>query len=620
MKYYLNEGIKYILSEQFVLNEDASTIVSELDSLYRILYDYVRYNKKSKDTSTDTENIKSISQELSVLNNTLSNYKKTSTNIFDKAINKLSGQVLRSSDAAKIKGATKEVLQKVEALLDATSIADADIDGKKSTTNTKSTTDTKSTTVKDYLRQIKTLAASDDVSKETLLKIKENVAKISDIINALSQKKSDDSDTSKDLVTIAEDALMNVSNLKQFIKKIGGAEEFAKLANANKLMLVVTTICKQQKEGKKSLSEQRQNMLDFSNLTKKVIDASGITLNTDRTGSINWDDRFAKAKDKNSFWDSYYEKAWGNNSNKIRALGGPFRNQCEKLGFSDKTNPFISFIRKYIIEKNYPIGGGVYTAIHNAVATGKLSQELLKGTVGNKINILDCKDLYTKSAKEITDYFNYFNDIYGRSEYEPNNIFSIDINNITDTDRKRKFKAIISHLNRDDKSRNQIAWLLLFNTLPFTNRGLLSVDDSTKITAYSATKVETMTLRSLAEAQAIAKILNPEVINISSKAFTDDTVKALVAKMPKANISNKTQIGQWILVMLGQFLAPEAEEQILKDYPKLTEIALSPTDRVKYRKQILDLGNNMTKKQIIDILTAYENGIDGKEDTKVSFK
>lgn len=605
MKYYLNEGIKYILSEQFVLNEDASTIVSELDSLDRILYNYVRSNKESKDTSTDTKNIKSISQELSALNNTLSNYKKTSTNIFDKAINKLSGQVLKSSDAAKIKGTTKEVLQKVETLLDATSIASTGVDG---------------TTVKDYLRQIKTLAASDDVSKETLLKIKENVAKISSIINALSQKKSDDSNTSKDLVTIAEDALMNVYNLKQFIQKIGGAEKFAALANADKLMLIVTTICKQQKDGKKSLSEQRQNILDFSNLTKKVIDASGITLNTDRTDSINWDDRFAKAKDKKSFWDSYYEKAWGNNSNKIRALGDPFRNQCEKLGFSEKTNPFISFIRKYVIEKNYPIGGGIYTAIHNAVASGKLSQELLKGTVGNKINILDCKDLYTKSAKEITDYFNYFNDIYSRSEYEPNNIFSIDIDNITDTDRKRKFKAIISHLNRDDKSRNQIVWLLLFNTLPFTDRGLLSVDDNTKIVAYSTAKAETMTLRSLAEAQAIAKILNPEVTNISSKAFTDDTVKALVAKMPKANISNKTQIGQWILVMLGQFLTPEAEEQILKDYPKLAEITASPTDRVKYKKQILDLGNNMTKKQIIDILTAYENGIDGKENTKVSFK
>ena len=71
MKYYLNEGIKYILSEQFVLNEDVSTIVGELDSLDRILYNYVRSNKESKDTSTDTENINSISQELSALNNTL---------------------------------------------------------------------------------------------------------------------------------------------------------------------------------------------------------------------------------------------------------------------------------------------------------------------------------------------------------------------------------------------------------------------------------------------------------------------------------------------------------------------------------------------------------------------
>ena len=72
--------------------------------------------------------------------------------------------------------------------------------------------------------------------------------------------------------------------------------------------------------------------------------------------------------------------------------------------------------------------------------------------------------------------------------------------------------------------------------------------------------------------------------------------------------------------MIEQFLAPEVEEQILKDYPKLAEITVAPTDRVKYKKQILNFGNNMTKNQIIAILTAYENGINGKEDTKVSFK
>jgi hypothetical protein len=163
------------------------------------------------------------------------------------------------------------VLQKVEALLDASSIADEAVAG---------------TTVKDYLRQIKILAASDDVSKETALKIKENVAKITDIINALAQKKTNGSNTSKDLVTIAEDALMNVYSLQQFIPKVGGADKFAALTNADKLMTVVTTIINNHEAGE-SLSEQRQNILDFSNLTRKVIDASGITLNIDRTNSIN---------------------------------------------------------------------------------------------------------------------------------------------------------------------------------------------------------------------------------------------------------------------------------------------------------------------------------------------
>jgi hypothetical protein len=72
--------------------------------------------------------------------------------------------------------------------------------------------------------------------------------------------------------------------------------------------------------------------------------------------------------------------------------------------------------------------------------------------------------------------------------------------------------------------------------------------------------------------------------------------------------------------MISQFLEPEDEEKIFADYPGLTEIKLSPTDRVKYKKQILDFGNSMTKAQIVAILAAYEKGIEGKEDTKVSFK
>ena len=152
MKYILEENIRHILSERFILNEDASTIGNDLKSLWGILTNYAKSNAESKESSTDTKNITNISQELSALNNTINNKSK---GIFQKAINKLADQTLKSTDIARIKGTTKEVLQKVEALLDASSIADEAVAG---------------TTVKDYLRQLKVLAASDDVNKETALK------------------------------------------------------------------------------------------------------------------------------------------------------------------------------------------------------------------------------------------------------------------------------------------------------------------------------------------------------------------------------------------------------------------------------------------------------------------
>jgi hypothetical protein len=50
-------------------------------------------------------------------------------------------------------------------------------------------------------------------------------------------------------------------------------------------------------------------------------------------------------------------------------------------------------------------------------------------------------------------------------------------------------------------------------------------------------------LRRFTEAQAIIRILAPEVMTVSNKAFDDDAVKALVAKMPRGK-SNSLKIGQ----------------------------------------------------------------------------
>jgi hypothetical protein len=86
--------------------------------------------------------------------------------------------------------------------------------------------------------------------------------------------------------------------------------------------------------------------------------------------------------------------------------------------------------------------------------------------------------------------------------------------------------------------------LILFNSIQFTDQVLLSINKNVKIKPYTAKLVEGASLRKTAEIQAIIRILNPEVTTISNKAFTSDTLKALIAKMPKANIENKMRIGQ----------------------------------------------------------------------------
>jgi hypothetical protein len=85
--------------------------------------------------------------------------------------------------------------------------------------------------------------------------------------------------------------------------------------------------------------------------------------------------------------------------------------------------------------------------------------------------------------------------------------------------------------------------MLLFDTIPFTENALLKNDTSIKPTPYTASAVETVSLRRFTEAQAIIRILAPEVMTVSNKAFDDDAVKALVAKMPRGK-SNSLKIGQ----------------------------------------------------------------------------
>ncbi len=282
MKYILNEDIRQILEERFILNEDASTFPAELSKLDGILL-AKSSAKENSDVADDNKNINLIRQELSALNTTLSNYNKTSLNVLDKAINKLSGQVLKSSDAAKIKGTTKDVIQKVETLLANSSIANETFTSESGGTAAR---------VKDYLQQIKALAISDDVSKETLLKIKENVAKITEIINNLSKTKNNDSALIKDNIRLAENAFLSTKNLKKFISIVGGMDKFINdtepKQQINQLITITGTIVnKYTADGTKNLKVVENELTTFNKLVAQIIELSGTKISADRTTTID---------------------------------------------------------------------------------------------------------------------------------------------------------------------------------------------------------------------------------------------------------------------------------------------------------------------------------------------
>jgi hypothetical protein len=114
------------------------------------------------------------------------------------------------------------------------------------------------------------------------------------------------------------------------------------------------------------------------------------------------------------------------------------------MGFTEKTNPFITFIKTYIINKHFVITKEPYETVHNAIASGKLSIEYLNST-NNPVNILHCKNLYTKNRDEIKNYIELYEAI---SKINLTEIFKDDFSDsIKEPSRKRAFNNLISYFN-----------------------------------------------------------------------------------------------------------------------------------------------------------------------------
>ena len=404
MKYYLNESIKYILSEQFVLNEAIKH--SDLIVQCKTIYEYIKKLLDELENGTDDTNAKEDALD----------------KIFDRTTS-LMQDIRKVNDVEIIKGKAKDYIDAIQSLI-------AAVDP--STFNDSITADNKTTAFGKFFAHLNELIEKSDVKKSELTS---ELSKIDTVIqaamdglanitnNATETKTKDDqivaltkaykliykvSQASETEYDNNESISETIEGLSDALKKVTEAKNDEAKNNARNNFI---TLCEEMAEG--SIAD----LID--NLT--VANYSQTGLETSLSKDVDWAKEYKSTPDKDLFWNKYYNGAWGKNADKIKSLGESFKQECTVLGFTEITNPFIAFIKKYYTEDaemqaagksaaDYYIDIQHYEAIHNAIAENKLLKRDITDnpkepiTVNN--NIIFYRDFYAKPGNEAEIYIN----------------------------------------------------------------------------------------------------------------------------------------------------------------------------------------------------------------------
>ena len=148
-----------------------------------------------------------------------------------------------------------------------------------------------------------------------------------------------------------------------------------------------------------------KKLITLSNLSKKIIEAIQIKDSTNDQDlkyekGMDWAEALKKSSNREEVWDNYYKVEWGENADFVKKLGSAVVVELNHFGFSEKVNPFITFI-KTLISKTIKVNDTAYNAIHDAYVNHYINSNDLRNA---KDKILFCDDLYTHSGGEILEY------------------------------------------------------------------------------------------------------------------------------------------------------------------------------------------------------------------------
>jgi len=573
MKYTLAENIKHILNEKYILDE--RYILSEAAALTKI---------KLADIKTAATLLDKVKKLFKTPRDTKQKDKAIAE--FENILQILDGELAFTQDIGDVKGKVLASLNKIEQLAKGVKI-DTSVFFNQPTSNPFS--------------DLRALASSNTADKDTLKKIKETVKKLTSITNALTNANAaseNNSETNARLLTYVEAAETAVKQFYDFAKanKLDDPTCTYTLQNLSIETDIANCIkgCNSYiaKPGDaKLIKENSELFIKLAASIQKEFAAANYAGKTVHARDTDWEARF-KSMDANQFWDEYYTEYWTKDGDRIRALGKTFRDQCEKLGFTDKTNPFITFLKTYLVKKNYNITEAAWVAINNGIVNKVFNTTDLTHPT-NKACILYCQDFYTKSGTELEEYVKYYSNIILNIKAKIESIFTKGVA------ESPEIKSICSHLFDNDLQVEQFLWLILYNES-------MSFDKVKRENASDKFKAIGKTLRPLTEIEYLIRTLDPDSIS-KEKKFTTTALGILIDNISKLHANPKPlDQAKYLRVLISKFLLETDAESLYKKYAKINSAIVSGTEEITILKNLYLLGNKMTKDDVIKVIDGVE--------------
>ena len=588
MKYYLNESIKYILSERFVLNEAIKH--SDLIVQCVAIREYIKKLLDELENGTDDTNAK----------------EDTLDKIFDRTTS-LMQDIRKVNDVEIIKGKAKDYIDAIQSLI-------AAVDP--STFNGSITADNKTTAFGKFFAHLNELIEKSDVKKSELTS---ELSKIDTVVQT------------------AMDGLANITNSAAETKTKD--DQIVALTKAYKLVYKVSQASEAEYDNNESISETIEGLSDA---LKKVTEANNdeaknnarnnfITLceeiakgdiaelidnltvdNYSQTGletslskGIDWAKEYKSTPDKDLFWNKYYNGAWGKNADKIKSLGESFKQECTVLGFTEITNPFIAFIKKYFTEDTemqaagkkaagYYIDIQHYEAIHNAIAENKLLKRDITNspkepiTVNN--NIIFYRDFYAKPGNEAEIYINTLSKLR-----------NIDISKLV-----LENKTVQTNLIACSNGTNE-----LFIAAVLTNKVPLKdlLTDKANLSPITPTRDDK--LRPVQDLEQLLTLMNANDTN--KEVWNSMSTDKLIAGIKETFKGEEAKYAKWIICYIAN--SQETDDAKINKLKNLNntykwfnsfDSSLDVVKKVKIITELNRYGGNIDWKMLDNIIKAFE--------------